>query len=125
MDTITLAEYHGTWEPGGPDATFRREMATYCAIDPMPTLEGMSESLDIPVGAIARYILVKWATSGSEGLMEIGPRVIRQMAGVVQKAEAAGTTEARVQAYEELSSIISWLAIPLDDQRWRPGGRQK
>jgi len=123
MDRITLEEYHGTWEPGDPDAKFRREMTAHCAIDPMPTLEGMSESLDIPVGAIARYILVKWATSGSEGLMEIGPRVVWQMAGIVQKAEAAGTAEARLKAYHGLADIIRWLAVPIEDETQRPDER--
>ena len=71
-------------------------------------------SQDIPVGALARYVLAKWAASGSDGLLEIGPMVVRQMQQVVDRAESEGTPEAKVAAYQSLRQIISWLAVPLE-----------
>ena len=71
---ISLEVYQGPWAPDDKDANFKEEVAHYSRVDPMTTLDRMSHNLGIPVGALVRYILVKWAASGSEGLMEIGPR---------------------------------------------------
>ena len=117
---VRLEPYTAPWSPNDPDANFREDVAFYSAIDPMPTLEGMSRSLNIPVEAIARYVLVKWATSGSNGLLEIGPRTVRQMSDVVNQAEAADSDEQRLKAYHKLASIISWLEFPLDDELGPP-----
>ena len=83
----------------------------------------MSRSLKIPVGAIVRYILVKWATSGSASLLEVGPRVVRQMAEIVERAESADSDQKRLEAYRSLAQIVSWLDVPLTDPGWRPGRR--
>ena len=107
--TVRLEIFEESIDEADPDANFKRDVALYTQIDPMPTLQGMSRSLGLPVGAIARYVLVKWATSGSEGAMEVGPRVVRQMAAVVSDAEGLGEDSARLVAYEKLSEIISWL----------------
>ena len=111
------------WQPDeqDKDANFKGEVAAYSQVDPMPTIDTMSRNLGIPVGAIIRYVMVKWATSGSEGLMEIGPIVIRQMSDVVEAAEAANTDEERLAAYRKLSQIISWLSVPLNDSSWEQG----
>ncbi|MDA1348349.1 MAG: DUF6027 family protein, partial [Chloroflexi bacterium] len=105
------------------DANFKREVAAYTLEDPLPTVETMSRNLGIPVGAIVRYVLVKWANSGSATILEIGPRGVQQMAEMVAEAEAVGTDAARLAAYEKLSGFISWLNVPLTDSDWRPGGR--
>ncbi len=118
---ILLETYTGPWDRDDRDANFREEVARYSRLDPVTTLEGMSRGLGIPVGALARYVLVKWAASGSEGLMEIGPRVVRQMQALVDEAEAAGSDEARLRAFHGLSRIISWLKAPLEAPR-RPDG---
>ena len=107
--TVRLEIFEESIDEADPDANFKQDVALYSQIDPMPTLEGMSRSLGLPVGAIARYVLVKWATSGSEGAMEVGPRVVRQMAAVVSEAEGLGEDSARLVAYEKLSGIVSWL----------------
>jgi hypothetical protein len=77
----------------------------------------------IPVGALARFILARYASSGSEALMEIGPRVIGQMNEIVDAAEAENTDAARLDAYNSLTGVIRWLNIPLTAPDWRPGGR--
>lgn len=107
--TVCLEIFEGQIDEGDPDANFKQDVATYSRIDPMPTLEGMSRNLGLPVGVIARYVLVKWATSGSEGAMELGPRVVKQMAAIVAEAEKSGDVEARLEAFRKLSKMVSWL----------------
>ena len=119
---ITLEAYRGPWPPDDPDANFKAEVALCSLVDPMPTLDRMSRNLNIPVGCLARYVLSRWAASGSEGIMELGPRVVRQMAEIVGRAESAGTDQVRLEAYHSLARIIPWLAVPLTDPDWRPGG---
>ena len=119
--TVTLEPYRGTWPSDDPDAGFRRLVADYSAIDPMPTLETLGRSKGIPVGALVAFVLARYCTSGSDALLEMGPLVVRQMAEIVRSAEATGTDAARVQAYHALSAIVSWLRVPLDDPNWRSG----
>jgi len=122
-DSIRLQPYEGAWPPEDPDAGFRRMVAEYSRIDPLPTLEVLSRNKQIPLGALARFILARYGTSGSDALLEIGPRVVRQMDEIVREAEAAGSDDARRRAYAALKAIIAWLQVPLDDPDWRPGGR--
>lgn len=114
--TVRLDIFEERVDEEDPDANFKRDLALYSRIDPMPTLEGMSRNLGLPVGVIARYVLVKWATSGSEGVMELGPRVLGQMAEIVKKAERSGEEGARLEAYRKLSGIVAWL-----DEIWAGG----
>ena len=111
---VLLEPYDGPWAEDDRNANFKEQVAIYSKSDPMTTLDRMSRSQDVPVGALARYVLAKWAASGSDGLLEIGPRVVRQMQDVLDKAEAENTPEARLEAYESLRKIISWLAVPLE-----------
>src|SRR3989304_3718639 len=94
-DSIRLQPYEGAWPPEDPDAGFRRMVAEYSRIDPLPTLEVLSRNKQIPLGALARFILARYGTSGSDALLEIGPRVVRQMGEIVREAEAAGSDDAR------------------------------
>ena len=110
---VSLEVFDWEWDEGDRDANFKHEVATYSREDPMPTLETMSRYLAIPVGAIIRYLLVKWAASGSTALLELGPRVVQQMAAIVAQAEDAGTNQERLAAYQKLCKVISWLSVPL------------
>ena len=107
--TLRLQSFTDPIDDADPNASFKREVSYYSGVDPIPTLESLSNQIQIPVGALARYILVKWATSGNEGIMEIGPRVIRQMADIVDEAERHASGEARLLACGKLSHIISLL----------------
>ena len=118
---IILERFDWQWDETDKDANFKQELATYSRVDPMPTIETMSRNLGIPVGAIVRYILARWASSGSASLLEVGPRVVRQMADIVAEAESSGEPETKLQAYEKMAQIISWLNVPLADPNWRPG----
>jgi hypothetical protein len=108
-DTITLAPYRDTWPPDDRDANFKSEVACYTTGNPLPTLETLSRNTGIPVGCLARYVLVKWAASGAETMMAMGPIVLEQMQQRIDQAEAAGTAEARLEAYDALRQIVAWL----------------
>ena len=94
---------------GDVHANFRAEVACYTAADPMPTLHNLSELTGVPVDQLIRYVLVKYAASGSDALLSLDPIVFRQMREQIAKAEAAGSDEARLRAYEALRQIIAWL----------------
>jgi uncharacterized protein DUF6027 len=119
--SIVLEPYEGTWPPDDPDAGFRLVVAEYSHIDPMPTLDTLGRNKNIPVGALVRFVLSRYCTSGSDALLEMGPRVVRQMDDIVKRAEAADSDAARLEAYRALKAIVSWLLVPFDDPKWRPG----
>jgi hypothetical protein len=87
----------------------------YGRLDPLVTVRGMSRNLGIPVGVIARYVLARWATGGSEGLLEIGPVMVRRMWKPIEEAEATDDDARRLAAYHQVRQMISWLKVPLDD----------
>ena len=66
------------------------------------------------MGAICRYVLAKWASGGSGGLLELGPTMVRRLDAVCEEAEAKGTDTARLAAYEQLRAMVAWLRLPLD-----------
>jgi len=110
---IELERYAGTWPEDDPDANFKREVADYTRADPLPTIEQLSANTGIPVGALVRYVLVKWTAEGSEALLAMGPRTVERMWTAVERAETVGTDEARLEAYEVLRQMVAWLRIPL------------
>ena len=112
---MELVPYRGDWSADDVDANFKREVAEYSRQDPVPTLERLSASTGIPVGAIARYVLVKWTAEGSEALLAIGPRTVSRMWATFEEAEAADSDDARLHAYESLRQMVSWLRVPLDE----------
>ena len=91
-------------------ANFIAEVEAYSKTDPMPTLRNLSASTGIPVDKLVRYVLVKWASSGSEALLAMRPIVFQQMQAHVARAEEAGTDEAKLRAYDALRGMILWLA---------------
>jgi len=82
-----------------------------------PTLEAALARIfvGLPVGAVCRHALVKWTSAGSDALLEVGPEWVRRLGEPLSRAEAAGTDEARLAAYEELRGLLGWLAAGLDD----------
>jgi hypothetical protein len=108
---VNLEPYRDTWDPEDHHANFKADVACYTTADPLPTLENLSKGSGIPVGCLIRYVLVKWATSGSDALLAMDPIVFRQMRGHVERAEAEGTDEARLRAYAALKEMVSWLGL--------------
>lgn len=112
---LRLSTWDGPWAANDPDANFKREVAEYMRLDPLHTLRGMSLYLGIPVGALARYVLARWATAGSAGLLEVGPEMVRRLWEPIARAEEADADSVRLDAYHQLRQMIAWLKYPLDD----------
>jgi hypothetical protein len=111
---VELVSWDGPWPDDDPDANFKRDIALYSKVDPLVTLQTLGDNIGVPVGALARYVLAKFATSGSGALLELGPQAITKLASFVDEAEAAGTDEARLAAYDGLRHYIAWLRYPLE-----------
>ena len=112
-ETVTLERWNGPWPDDDPDANFKADVALHARLDPMTTIANLARALDIPAGAIVRYVLGKWATAGSGGLLEIGPTMVHCLWEPIEAAEEAGTDEARLAAYQQLRQMIGWLRLPL------------
>jgi len=106
---VDLKPYRDTWQSDDRHANFKAEVACYSVADPLPTLENLSEGTGIPVGCLIRYVLVKYAASGSEALMAMDPIVFRQMREHVARAEEDGSDAAKLKAYAALKDMIRWL----------------
>ncbi len=111
---VELTGWSGPWEADDPDANFKHDVALYAHVDPLTTIRDLGAALDIPAGALCHYVLAKWATEGSGGLLELGPRMVRRLAAVCDAADEDGTDDARLAAYEQLRGLIAWLQLPLD-----------
>ncbi len=107
---MELRPYRDTWTAEDRHANFKAEVACYTVADPLPTLENLSKGTGIPVECLIRYVLVKWASSGSEALMAMGPIVFRQMQEHVEAAEADGGDAAKLKAYQALKEMVGWLS---------------
>ena len=112
--TVRLERWSGPWPPDDPDANFKADVALYSLVEPLDTIRDLATALSVPVGAICRYVLAKWATGGSGGLLEVGPTMTRRLAAVCDDAEATGTDQARLAAYAQLREMLNWLRLPLD-----------
>ena len=112
---LRLERWSGPIAPDDPDARFKEQVAQLSQLDPTETLEGMSRALGLPPGAIARYVLARWASEGSAGLLEIGPSMVQRLWAPIAQAEAQGDDTARLQAYAQLRGMLSWLRAPLGD----------
>lgn len=113
-DRIAIEGWHGTWTDDDPDANFKADVAAYAHLDPLSTLGNLSRAIDVPVGSLVHYVLAKWATEGSGGLLELGPRMARRLREPFVEAEHADTDAARLEAYETVRQIVEWLNVPLD-----------
>jgi hypothetical protein len=112
-DVVRLAPWTGPWPDDDPDANFKAEVALYSLVDPLTTVEALSANIDVPVGALCRYVLARWASGGSGGLLELGPSMVQRLWDVCEQAEADATDEARLAAYDQLRQMLSWLRLPL------------
>ena len=114
VETVELAGWSGPWADDDPDANFKADIAMYALVDPLTTIRSLSRAINVPVGALCHYVLAKWATQGAGGLLELGPTMTRRLGKVCDDAEAEGTDDARLAAYEQLRQMLTWLQLPLD-----------
>jgi|SRR5580658_1946841 hypothetical protein len=122
-EVIRLEAFTGPWADDDPDANFKADVALYASIDPMVTIRTLSQNVGVPAGALVRYVLAKWATGGSGGLLELGPTMVHRLWEPIERAEGAGTAEARLDAYAQLRQMIQWLRLPLEDPSIYPEQR--
>lgn len=108
---MQLYPYTDSWAEDDPHANFKADVALYTVVDPLPTLEGLSQHTGIPIPCLIRYVLVKYASSNADALLAMGPLVIRQMEQQIAAAEAEDSDQARLKAYDALRQIVSWLAV--------------
>jgi hypothetical protein len=111
---IDVTGWTGPWADDDPDANFKADIAAYAHLEPLSTLTNLSNAIDVPVGAIVHYVLAKWASEGSSGLLELGPRMTRRLREPFVVAEEEDTEQARLEAYETVRQIVEWLNVPLD-----------
>ena len=116
---VILEKYLWDDDPLDKDANFKRDVVLYTKEDPMPTVSRLSRNLDIPEGAVIRYVLCKWAASGSDALLETGSNMVNKMSDILEQAEQDDTSHARLEAYQSLRKIVSWLRVPLDNPGYR------
>jgi uncharacterized protein DUF6027 len=119
-ETLVLEAWDGPWAPDDPDANYKADIALYSTQDALGTLRRLGEAIGVPVGALARYVLARYATSGSGGLLEIGPSMVHRLWEPIAAAESAGTDEARLAAYDKVKQMISWLRLPLVEEAGYP-----
>lgn len=111
---VRLERWFGPWPDDDPDANFKGDVALYSRLDPIGTLQTLSRNTGIPLGALCRYVLARWAAGGSEGLLELGPSTVGRMWRACEAAEAEGSNAARLRAYEQLRQMLSWLRVGLE-----------
>lgn len=119
-ETVVLQPWTGPWAPDDPDANYKAEIALYSTQDPLETLRRLGEAIGVPVGALARYVLARYATSGSGGLLELGPSMVHRLWQPIEVAEGEGTDGARLRAYDQLRQMINWLRLPLVEEAGYP-----
>jgi hypothetical protein len=111
--SVDLVGWDRPWEDDDPDANFKADVALYSHVDPMATIGRLAAAMGMPEGAIVHYVLAKWASAGSGGLLELGPSMVHRLWTAVEEAEEKGTDQARLDSYHQLSQMISWLRLPL------------
>jgi hypothetical protein len=112
---VHVAPWDGEWPDDDRDANFKADVVLYKHSDPLATLDNLGASVGIPVGALVHYVLARWASAGSAAVLEMGPSMINRLWEQVERAEAADTDAARLEAYDALRQMISWLRIPISD----------
>jgi hypothetical protein len=113
---IRLERWTGPWPDDDPDANFKAEVALYALVDPLETLAPLSTNLSIPLGALVRYVLARWASGGSDAVLELGPSTVTRMWQACEEAEATGTDAARLAAFAQVHQMLSWSRIPLQGE---------
>jgi hypothetical protein len=106
---VRLERFVGEILPDDPFAGLKADVAAYSHLDPLETLRGLAEASGVPVGALARYVLARWAAGGSEGLLELGTSGVDHLWRAVEGAEATGTDAARLEAWTVVRDVVRWL----------------
>jgi hypothetical protein len=112
---VRLERYDGEILPDDPFAGLKADVAAHAHLDPLETLQGLSQASGIPVGALVRYVLTRWAAGGSEALLELGAGGVDHLWRTVEAAEAEGTDAARLEGWAAVRDLVAWLRAGLDE----------
>jgi hypothetical protein len=112
--TVALVRFAESWTDDDPYANLKADVAAYGHLDPLATLGGLAAASGVPVGALARYVLARWAAGGNEALLELGTSGVDHLARAVAAAEEAGTDDARLSAYATVRELVGWLRAGLE-----------
>ncbi|MFT4050289.1 MAG: DUF6027 family protein [Solirubrobacterales bacterium] len=123
--TIELEAWTGPWPDDDRDANLKADVVAHAKLDPLGTLRRLSANTDIPLGALVHYVLARYATSGSGGLLELGPSMVNRLWEPIEKAENDGGDAARLEAYDQVRQMLSWLRYPLDHEEVYPAQSPK
>ena len=107
--SIVLGRWDGDWDADDPFADLKADVAAYGHLEPLSTLETLSDATGIPVGALVRYVLARWASGGNDALLELGTSGVDHLVRLVEHAEVADTDAARLEAYAGIRAVIDWL----------------
>jgi len=118
--SIELEAWTGRWPEDDPDANLKQDVAAFAKLDPLATLNQLSANTDIPLGALVHYVLARYATAGSNGLLELGPSMVNRLWAPVEAAEKEGTDDARLRAYDQVRQMLAWLRFPLENEAVYP-----
>ena len=58
---VHLTRWLGPWADDDKDANFKADIALYAPTDPLRTIRNLASAINVPEGAIVRYVLAKWA----------------------------------------------------------------
>jgi hypothetical protein len=116
-----MVGWDGPWDADDPDANFKADVALYSHVDPMATINNLADAMGMPEGAVVHYVLAKWASAGSGGLLELGPTMVLRLWAVFERADEEGTDAARKAGYEQLRQMIGWLRLPLVNEGTESG----
>jgi hypothetical protein len=111
---LELTRYDDEWASDDPYAELKSDVAAYAHAEPLETLRGLSDASGIPVGALARYVLARWASGGNEAKLELGTSGVDHLARAIEDAEGAGTDAAKLDAYHRMREVVSWLRADPD-----------
>lgn len=111
--TIEVGGWDGPWDGDDPDANSKADVALYSHADPMATIGRLAAAMKIPESAVVHYVLAKWASAGSGGILELGPSMVHRLWSAVEEAERTGTDTGRLEAYDQLRQMLAWLRVPL------------
>ncbi len=81
-----------------PDRNFRDAVALSRLVDPLPTFEALARSTGLPVEDVMHHALVRYASEGSEALLALGPRSLREL-----------VSARRAEDWPKVAAIIDWL----------------
>ncbi|WKE68243.1 DUF6027 family protein [Streptomyces sp. WP-1] len=117
---IRLHRWDADWPDDDPHANFKSDVVRYGRLDPLATLRGMAENLDIPRSAPSPAMCRRAGRPAAVGAAGGGAGDGAPAVGAGRRGGAADSDSERLRAYHRLRRMIAWLRPPLDEPRVYP-----